>query len=89
MLDVEVRRLDDMLESFRTDTTLHSNNWSAHAIDRLLELQEWEQATYMSELELCLLQQGTADEAPVLPVLGLCFEEGELVLLATTIASKS
>jgi len=43
----------------------------------------------MSELELCLFQQGTADEAPVLPVLGLCFEEGELILLATAITSKS
>lgn len=43
----------------------------------------------MSELELSLLQQGTADETPVLPVLGLCFEESELILLAATIASES
>ena len=43
----------------------------------------------MSELELCLFQQGTADETPVLPVLGLCFEKSELVLLAATVASES
>jgi hypothetical protein len=43
----------------------------------------------MSKLELCLFQQGTADEAPVLPVLGFGFEEGELILLAATVTSKS
>jgi hypothetical protein len=43
----------------------------------------------MSELELRLLQQGTADKTPVLPVLGLCFEKSELILLATTVTSES
>ena len=43
----------------------------------------------MSELELCLLQQGTADEAPVLPVLGFRFEESEFIMLATTVAGES
>ena len=42
----------------------------------------------MSELEFRLLQQGTADETPVLPVLGLCFEESEFILLAATFASE-
>lgn len=43
----------------------------------------------MSKLELRLFQQSTADETPVLPVLGLCFEESELILLTATITSKS
>jgi hypothetical protein len=43
----------------------------------------------MSKLELRLLQQSTADKTPVLPVLGLCFEESELILLIATIASES
>ena len=84
-----MRRLDYVLKSFWTDTTLHNKKWSAHADCRKIEHLDWEQATHMSELELCLFQQGTADKTPVLPVLGLCFEKSELILLATTVASKS
>ena len=58
-------------------------------IGGLSKPQEWDQATHMSEFELCLFQQGAADETPVLPVLGLCFKESELILLATTVASES
>jgi hypothetical protein len=42
----------------------------------------------MSEFELRLLQQGTADKTPVLPIFSLCFQESELVLLTAAVASK-
>ena len=66
-----------------------TKNGQLTQIGGLSKQQEWKQATHMSELEFCFLQQGAADETPVLPVLGLCFKESELILLATTVTSKS